>query len=80
MTHLPGIEEVFYPGLESHPGHNIAKLQMRAFGGMISFLVNGGEICGKKSGGNVTIIKAATSLGGIESIWEHRKSTEGSFV
>ena len=38
MIHLPGIEEVFYPGLESHPGHNIAKLQMRAFGGMISLI------------------------------------------
>ena len=77
MIHLPGIEEVFYPGLESHPGHNIAKLQMRAFGGMISFLVNGGESAAKKVVASSRIIKAATSLGGIESIWEHRKSTEG---
>ena len=78
MIHLPSIEEVFYPGLESHPGHNIAKLQMRAFGGMISFLVNGGESAAKKVVASSRIIKAATSLGGIESIWEHRKSTEGS--
>jgi cystathionine gamma-synthase len=77
MTHLPGIEEVFYPGLVSHPGHNIAKTQMRAFGGMISFLVSAGEPAAKKMVASSRIIKAATSLGGIESIWEHRKSTEG---
>ena len=77
LTHLPGIEEVFYPGLDSHPVHDIAKLQMRAFGGMISFLVNGGESAAKKVVASSRIIKAATSLGGIESIWEHRKSTEG---
>lgn len=77
MTHLPGIEEVFYPGLVSHPGHKIAKTQMRAFGGMISFLVSAGEPAAKKMVATSRIIKAATSLGGIESIWEHRKSTEG---
>lgn len=77
MTHLPGIEEVFYPGLVSHPGHKIAKTQMRAFGGMISFLVSAGEPAAKKMVASSRIIKAATSLGGIESIWEHRKSTEG---
>jgi len=79
MTRLPGIEEVFYPGLVSHPGHNIAKTQMRAFGGMISFLVTDGEPAAKKMVASSRIIKAATSLGGIESIWEHRKSTEGPF-
>ena len=77
MTRLPGIEEVFYPGLVSHPGHKIAKTQMRAFGGMISFLVSDGEPAAKKMVASSRIIKAATSLGGIESIWEHRKSTEG---
>lgn len=77
MTRLPGIEEVFYPGLVSHPGHKIAKTQMRAFGGMISFLVSAGEPAAKKMVASSRIIKAATSLGGIESIWEHRKSTEG---
>lgn len=77
MTRLPGIEEVFYPGLVSHPGHKIAKTQMRAFGGMISFLVSVGEPAAKKMVASSRIIKAATSLGGIESIWEHRKSTEG---
>ena len=77
IAHLPGIEEVFYPGLVSNPGHKIAKTQMRAFGGMISFLVSAGEPAAKKMVGSSLIIKAATSLGGIESIWEHRKSTEG---
>lgn len=77
MTRLPGIEEVFYPGLVSHPGHKIAKTQMRAFGGMISFLVSAGEPAAKKMVASSRIVKAATSLGGIESIWEHRKSTEG---
>ena len=77
MTRLPGIEEVFYPGLVSHPGHKIAKTQMRAFGGMISFLVSDGEPAAKKMVASSRIIKAATSLGGIESIWEHRKSTAG---
>ena len=77
MNRLPGIEEVFYPGLVSHPGHTIAKTQMRAFGGMISFLVSAGEPAAKKMVASSRIIKAATSLGGIESIWEHRKSTEG---
>ena len=77
MNRLPGIEEVFYPGLVSHPGHTIAKTQMRAFGGMISFLVSAGEPAAKKMVASSKIIKAATSLGGIESIWEHRKSTEG---
>jgi cystathionine gamma-synthase len=69
MTRLPGIEEVFYPGLVLHPGHNIAKTQMRAFGGMISFLVTDGEPAAKKMVASSRIIKAATSLGGIESIW-----------
>ena len=77
MTQLPGIKKVFYPGLETHPGHSIAKEQMRAFGGMISFLIDGGEIRAKNVVATSQLIKAATSLGGIESIWEHRKSTEG---
>ena len=77
LTNLQGIEEVFYPGLVTHPGHKIAKTQMRAFGGMISFLVSAGEPAAKKMVASSRIIKAATSLGGIESIWEHRKSTEG---
>lgn len=74
---LPGIEQVYFPGLASHPGHAIAKRQMRHFGGMISFLVEGDQRLATRIVSNTKIIQAATSLGGIESIWEHRKSSEG---
>ncbi len=71
------VKEVFYPGLESHRGHEIAREQMDDFGGMISFLIDGGEQQAVDIVDKSTLIKAATSLGGIESIWEHRKSSEG---
>lgn len=71
------VKVVYYPGLESHPGHKIAKAQMDDFGGMISFLVEGGADTAIKVVASSEMIKAATSLGGIESIWEHRKSSEG---
>lgn len=71
------VEEVFYPGLGSHPGHEIAKKQMKGFGGMISFLAgkNGEEAV--QIVGRSKLIKRATSLGGVESTWEHRQSSEG---
>ena len=71
------VKEVYYPGLESHPGHEIAKAQMDDFGGMISFLIDGNPEDAIKVVSSAKMIKAATSLGGIESIWEHRKSSEG---
>ncbi len=71
------VEVVYYPGLESHPGHEIAKAQMDDFGGMISFLIDGGSKEAVDIVSRSELIKAATSLGGIESIWEHRKSSEG---
>ncbi len=77
LNEHPKVEEVYYPGLESHPGHHIAKEQMDDFGGMISFLVKGNAKEALKIVAGSTMIKAATSLGGIESIWEHRKSSEG---
>lgn len=73
----PKVQAIYYPGLESHPGHEIAKAQMDDFGGMISFLVEGGAKEAIKIVSRSKMIKAATSLGGIESIWEHRKSSEG---
>lgn len=73
----PKIKEVYYPGLETHQGHNIAKAQMKDFGGMISFLIDGGTKEAVEIVGRSKLIKAATSLGGIESIWEHRRSSEG---
>ncbi|MEX2603681.1 MAG: aminotransferase class I/II-fold pyridoxal phosphate-dependent enzyme, partial [Gracilimonas sp.] len=78
LSKHPKVKTVYYPGLESHPGHEIAKAQMDDFGGMISFLFDGGEKEAVQIVGKSELITAATSLGGIESIWEHRKSSEGS--
>ncbi|MDZ7808611.1 MAG: PLP-dependent aspartate aminotransferase family protein [Gracilimonas sp.] len=71
------VVDVYYPGLESHAGHEIAKSQMDDFGGMISFIIEGGAKEAVEIVGRSKMIIAATSLGGIESIWEHRKSSEG---
>lgn len=70
------VREVYYPGLESHPGHKIAKKQMTGFGGMISFLIQGIPDDAIKIVGKSKLIKRATSLGGVESTWEHRRSSE----
>lgn len=71
------IEEVFYPGLSSHPQHDVAKKQMSAFGGMLSILVKGGAAEARKVVNSVKIFAQATSLGGVESLIEHRASVEG---
>lgn len=73
----PVVKEVYYPGLESHPGHAVAKKQMDGFGGMISFLVGASEKEAIQMVGRSNLISRATSLGGVESTWEHRKSSEG---
>jgi cystathionine gamma-synthase len=62
--------------LESHKGHEIAKKQMKAFGGMISFLVDGDYDETIKVVGRAKLIRRATSLGGVETTWEHRRSSE----
>jgi len=73
----PKVERVIYPGLPSHPGHAIAKRQMTAgFGGMLSILTRGGFDEAKRVTANVKVIYPATSLGGVESLAEHRKSVE----
>lgn len=71
------VEQVFYPGLESHPGHTLAKRQMQAFGAMLSFTVHGGEAAAMRVVAGVEIFTRATSLGGVESLIEHRASMEG---
>lgn len=72
------IERVLYPGLESHPGHAIAKKQMReGFGGMMSVLIAGDEAAAKRVASNTKLFLPATSLGGVESLIEHRKTVEG---
>ncbi len=71
------VTEVYYPGLESFYGHDIAKKQMTGFGGMISFLIDGNREDAIKMVAKSKLIKRATSLGGVESTWEHRRSSEG---
>jgi cystathionine gamma-synthase len=71
------VEKVYFPGLETHPGHEVAKKQMTSFGAMMSFLVKGGEAEAMKLGANLQLITRATSLGGVESLIEHRASIEG---
>jgi len=71
------VEKVLYPGLATHAGHSIAKEQMSGFGGMVSFLVEGGREEALQVTGNSKIITQATSLGGVETTWEHRLSSEG---
>ncbi len=67
----PRVKRVFYPGLPSHPGHEIARRQMRAFSGMVSFEVNGGEEAARKVVEGTRLFLLAESLGGVESLIEH---------
>ena len=71
------VEEVHYPGLSSHPAHETASRQMQAYGGMLSFQVKGGEIAAMNVAAKVKLFTRATSLGGVESLIEHRASVEG---
>jgi cystathionine gamma-synthase len=73
----PKIEAVHYPGLASHPNHAVAAKQMRDFGGMMSFRVRGGRDAALAFAGRLQLITNATSLGGCESLIEHRASVEG---
>jgi cystathionine gamma-synthase len=71
------VEAVYYPGLASHPGHQIAKAQMSDFGGMLSILIKGGAEHARRLVNRVNLFAQATSLGGVESLIEHRASVEG---
>lgn len=73
----PGIAAVHYPGLASHPGHEIARRQMRAFGAMLSIQTKGGREGALRFASRVRLFRNATSLGGVESLLEHRASVEG---
>jgi cystathionine gamma-synthase len=74
----PAVEEVLYPGLPTFPGHEVAARQMSGgFGGMISIRVKGGEQAAVAAAARVELWKRATSLGGVESLIEHRASAEG---
>ncbi len=65
------ISEVFFPGLDSHPGHDLAKRQMRRYGGMVSFRVAGGEQAALDVCARTKVITLGESLGGVESLIEH---------
>lgn len=72
------VERVLYPGLESHPGHLVAARQMKGgFGAMLSILVKGGAEDALRVAGRLKVFLRATSLGGVESLVEHRASVEG---
>ncbi|SDL48302.1 trans-sulfuration enzyme family protein [Pedobacter antarcticus] len=73
----PLIEKVYYPGLPSHPQYEVAVKQMTGFSGMLSVLVKGDGENAKKVVNKVHLFAQATSLGGVESLIEHRASVEG---
>ena len=74
LCEQPNVSRVYYPGLESHPGHDIAKRQQRGFGGMISFEIDGGEAAVRAFVENLAYFSLAESLGGVESLVCHPAS------
>jgi methionine-gamma-lyase len=70
----PKVAWIKFPGLESHPQHELAKKQMKGFGSMISFGVKGGLEAGKKLMDNVKLCMLAVSLGGVETLIQHPAS------
>ena len=72
------VEKVMYPGLETNEYHEISKKQMQnGFGGMMSILIKGDEKTALKFASNLKLAKHATSLGGVETLVDHRRSAEG---
>jgi cystathionine gamma-synthase len=74
----PAVSAVHYPGLATHAGHAVAARQMSAFGGMLSFQVRGGRQAALRVVSRVKLFVRATSLGAVESLIEHRASSEGA--
>jgi Fe-S cluster biogenesis protein NfuA len=75
----PALAAVLYPGLPAHPGHEVAARQMiGGFGGMLSIRLAGGEAAAMAVLATLKVFKRAMSLGGVESLVEHRRSTEGA--
>jgi cystathionine gamma-synthase len=77
LARHPKVAAVHYPGLPSHPGHDVAARQMSAFGGMLSFRAAGGRDAARAAVGRVRLFVRATSLGAVESLIEHRQTSEG---
>jgi cystathionine gamma-synthase len=79
LTAHPSVLDVYYPGLPSHPGYEVAAKQMRNFGGMVSFTVRGGEAQALAICERVELFTLGESLGGVESLIEHpRRMTHAS--
>lgn len=79
LEHHPALVGVLYPGLPSHPGHSTAERQMQGgFSGMLSLRVRGGREAALAVAGRCRLFARATSLGGVESLIEHRASIEGA--
>ncbi|WPZ22954.1 aminotransferase class I/II-fold pyridoxal phosphate-dependent enzyme [Sulfitobacter faviae] len=77
LSDHPQVEKVMYPGLPDHPGHALAAQQMRGgYGGLLSFVVKGGAEAALKAAGRLQLFHRATSLGGVESLVEHRHTIE----
>jgi len=71
LSQHPKVKQVFYPGLEDHKGHAIAKNQMKDFGGMVSFTISGGRQEAEKISASTKVFTLAESLGAVESLIEH---------
>ena len=71
LSSHPKVEKVFYPGLKNHPGHQVAKQQMKGFGGMVSFELKGGVDAAVRTMKSTKIFALAESLGGVESLINH---------
>ena len=71
LQNHPNVTNIFYPGLETHKSHSVAKKQMNYFGGMISLELEGGESAARKFAKNLKLFATAESLGGIESLINH---------
>src|SRR4029453_10900093 len=78
LSRYPKVARVHYPGLKSHPGHESAARQMSMFGGMLSLEVKDGRDAAMSVAAKTKIFTRATSLGGVESLIEHRASIEGA--
>jgi len=77
LARHPKVKRVHYPGLQSHPGHKIAAAEMSMFGGMLSLEVKDGYDAAMSVAAKTKVFIRATSLGGVESLIEHRASIEG---
>jgi cystathionine gamma-synthase len=79
LTRHREVVQVYYPGLPDHPGHDVAGKQMKAFGGMVSFRLSGGEEAALAVCDRLRVFTLAESLGGVESLVEHpARMTHGS--